>query len=616
MSKPAIPEMTPPQIRAVSGAARRRPAAATLSSPAAAEVAALNTPSAESPQPVSVKAPATFMLDRWLHAQEARLTQFLSPISLIQATMDWALHLANAPERRAYLAQQAFDNALRLNSRADWMNAPATDHRFKDPAWRQQPFDSYAQSFLLAEDWWRQATATTPGVSSPHTDLVAFMARQVVDMFAPSNFALSNPEVLRESVDRLGMNYIDGYKNWIDDLKNLLRSKAPGASANFIPGVNVAITPGKVIFRNELMELIQYTPTTDKVRPEPVLIIPAWIMKYYILDLSPDNSFIAYLVSQGFTVFCISWRNPDAAQAEVSLDDYRRLGIMAALDAVTRITDASRVHACGYCLGGTLLAIAAAQMARDDDRRFATLTLLAAQTDFTEAGELKMFTDESQLSMLDDVMWHQGYLDSAQMAGTFQILRANDLIWSRAIKTYLLGTREKPGDLIAWSEDATRMPYQMHSDYLHEMFLRNDLAEGRLKVDARTVAVSAIQVPMFVVGTETDHVAPWKSVYKINLLNEGEIRFVLTSGGHNAGIVSEPGHKGRHFRVATRLQGEPFEGPSEWQAKIPAQPGSWWPSYVAWLNERSGPRITAPQTGNAALGYAVLEDAPGGYVQK
>ena len=621
MSKLSNPSATRAQIRAVPDAAKRQSATTLTPPPAETEFDGTSAPSTQIPQSSTehnstVKAPTAFMLDRWLHAQEARLTQFLSPISLMQAARDWELHLANAPERRAHLAQQAWENALRMRSRADWIKPPSTDHRFQDPAWQRPPFDAYAQSFLLLEDWWGQATAPMPGVSSAHTDLVAFMARQILDMFAPSNFALSNPEVLRESVDRLGMNYIDGYKNWIDDLQNLLRGSPPSVSADFTPGINVAVTPGKVIFRNELMELIQYTPTTDKVRPEPILIIPAWIMKYYILDLSPDNSFISYLVSQGFTVFCVSWRNPDATLAEVSLDDYRRLGIMAALEAVTRICDTERVHACGYCLGGTLLAIAAAQMARDGDKRFATVTLLAAQTDFTEAGELRMFTDESQLSMLDDVMWHQGYLDSAQMAGAFQMLRANDLIWSRAIKSYLLGTREKPNDLIAWSEDATRMPYKMHSEYLHEMFLRNDLAEGRLKVDGRAIAISDIHAPLFVVGTETDHVAPWKSVYKINLLNEGEIRFVLTSGGHNAGIVSEPGHKGRHFRIATRLPGEAFAGPSEWQAKTTAQAGSWWPSYIDWLNARSGSPIAPPQTGHAALGYGILEDAPGGYVLK
>ena len=555
------------------------------------------------------------MLDRWLHAQEAVLTQFMSPISLIQATMDWALHLANAPERRLYLAQRAWDNVLRLPTKADWIKPAPTDHRFQNNAWQQPPFDAFMQSFLLLEDWWRQMTAPTPGVSAPHTDLVAFMTRQILDAVAPSNFIATNPEVLRVSLDRLGMNYVEGFKNWIDDLSKVMRADLTVASPDFVPGINVALTPGKIVLRNELMELIQYTPTTPNVRPEPILIVPAWIMKYYILDLSPHNSFIAYLVSQGYTVFCISWHNPDAAQAEISLDDYRRLGIMAALDAVTGICDTARVHTCGYCLGGTLLAIAAAQMARDKDTRLTSITLLAAQTDFTEAGELKMFTDESQLAMLDDVMWHQGYLDAAQMAGAFQMLRANDLVWSRAIQRYLLGTRETPVDLIAWSEDATRLPYRMHSDYLHQMFLRNDLAEGRMKVEGRAIAISDIHAPLFVVGTETDHVAPWRSVYKINLLNDGEVTFVLTSGGHNAGIVSEPGHVGRHFRIANRPAGEAFASPSEWQAKTGVQPGSWWPSYIDWLNARSGSAIAPPPLGRPERGFAPLADAPGTYVR-
>ncbi|MGH7227167.1 MAG: PHA/PHB synthase family protein, partial [Gemmataceae bacterium] len=351
----------------------------------------------------------------------------------------------------------------------------------------------------------------------------------------------TNPEVLAASVNESGRNFAEGFRNYIDDLRRAASGQPIDETSGFIVGKDVATTPGKVVLRNELIELISYAPATEQVRPEPLLIVPAWIMKYYILDLSPGNSLIRYLVSQGFTVFCISWRNPTAEMRNVGFDEYRRLGVMAALEAIGDICGEAKIHACGYCLGGTLLSIAAAAMGRNGDQRLATVTMLAAQTDFTEAGELQLFTDESQIALLDDVMWRQGYLDSSQMAGAFQMLRSNELVWSRLIKTYLLGEREQPNDLMAWNADATRMPYRMHSEYLHKMFLHNDLAEGRFRVEGRPIAISAIREPIFAVSTERDHVAPWRSVYKIHLLNEGDITFVLTSGGHNAGIVSEPG---------------------------------------------------------------------------
>ena len=381
-------------------------------------------------------------------------------------------------------------------------------------------------------------------------------------------------------------------------------------------GKDVAITPGKVVLRNELIELIQYAPMTKHVRPEPILVVPAWIMKYYILDLSPNNSLIRYLVSQGYTVFCISWRNPTAKLRNVTLDDYRRLGLMAALEAVTDICGEAKIHACGYCLGGTLLAIAAAAMGRDGDDRFATVTMLAAQTDFTEAGELQLFTDESQLALLDDVMWRQGYLDSSQMAGAFQMLRSNDLVWLRLIKTYLLGEREQANDLMAWNTDATRMPYRMHSEYLRRMYLHNDLAEGRYRVEGRPVAVSAIRGPIFAVSTETDHVAPWHSVYKIHLLNEGDITFVLTSGGHNAGTLSEPGHPRRHYRIEHRPAQGSFVSPEEWMAAAIEHDGSWWVDWVAWLNAHSGEPVPPPPLAAPEKGYPALADAPGLYVRE
>jgi polyhydroxyalkanoate synthase subunit PhaC len=555
-------------------------------------------------------------LDRLVHAREARFSGSLSPVSLMLAYLDWALHLTDAPGRKLELSQKAIQQWVRLWSPERWTAPAHGDHRFSDPAWSRPPFNLISQSFLLTEEWWRDATDGPPGVAKAHADVVSFATRQVLDVFSPSNFPLTNPEVLAATVRGSGSNFIKGFQNCVEDVGRAARGLPIDEVKGFAVGQDVAITPGKVVLRNQLIELIQYAPLTDKVRAEPILIVPAWIMKYYILDLSPTNSLIRYLVSQGFTVFCISWRNPAAELRDVTLEDYRQQGVMAALEAITDICGTSKVHACGYCLGGTLLSIAAAAMGRDGDERLATVTMLAAQTDFTEAGELQLFTDESQLALLDDVMWLQGYLDSSQMAGAFQMLRSNDLVWSRLIKTYLLGEREPSSDLMAWNADATRMPYRMHSEYLRRMFLHNDLAEGRYRVDGRPVAISAIRGPIFAVSTETDHVAPWRSVYKINLLNEGDITFVLTSGGHNAGIVSEPGHPHRHYRIEHRPEPGSFVSPEEWMAKASEHDGSWWVDWVAWLNAHSGEAISPPPLGAPDKGYPALADAPGAYVHE
>ena len=555
-------------------------------------------------------------LDQLFHAREARFTGSLSPVSLTLAYLDWAFHLANAPGRQLELAREAGRQWARLSSPGHWTTPARGDQRFSDPAWSQLPFNVISQTFLLAEEWWRDVTLGPPGVAKSHCDAVAFGARQILDVFSPSNFVATNPEVLAATAKESGWNFAKGFQNFLTDLGRVANGQPMDETHGFVVGRDVAVTPGKVVLRNELIELIQYAPTTDQVRPEPILIVPAWIMKYYILDLSPNNSLVRYLVSQGFTVFCISWRNPTADMRNVGFDDYRRLGVMAALEAIGDICGAAKIHACGYCLGGTLLSMAAAAMGRDGDERLATVTMLAAQADFTEAGELQLFTDESQIALLDDVMWRQGYLDSSQMAGAFQMLRSNDLVWSRVIKTYLLGEREQPNDLMAWNADATRMPYRMHSEYLHKMFLHNDLAEGRFRVEGRPIAISAIRQPIFAVSTETDHVAPWRSVYKIHLLNEGEITFVLTSGGHNAGIVSEPGHPRRHYRIERRpAQGE-FISPEDWMAAASEHEGSWWVDWVGWLNARSGAPVAPPPLSASDKGYPALADAPGAYVRE
>lgn len=431
-------------------------------------------------------------------------------------------------------------------------------------------------------------------------------------MLAPSNFAVTNPEVLEKAFQSGGENFVFGWQNWCSDLMQLLPAAKPVDDEQFVVGRTVAVSPGKVVYRNELMELIQYHPTTAKVRPEPILIVSAWIMKYYILDLSPQNSLVRYLTGQGFTVFAISWRNPDSKDREVAFEDYRKLGVMAALTAIGRILPDRKIHALGYCLGGTLLSIAAAAMARDGDDRFGTITLLAAQTDFTEAGELTLFINDSQVAFLEDIMWERGYLDTTQMAGAFRLLRSNDLIWSRLSHDYLMGERAPLSDLMVWNADATRLPYRMHSEYLRKLFLDNDLAEGRYHVDERNVSLSDIHTPMFVVGTLRDHVAPWRSVYKIHYQVDADVTFLLTSGGHNAGVVAPPGEAGHSYQVMTKAADAPYVGRDEWLKLAPHAEGSWWPEWSKWLEARSGECCDPPQIGlEDASG---LPDSPGDYV--
>ena len=563
-------------------------------------------------------------LDRAAGAAIAQMTAGLSPITILQAFSDWGHHLAFAPGKQLQLTAKAarkyvrlFDYAVR--SAGDRDAAPAIeplpqDRRFADPAWQQPPFNLLSQAFLLNQQWWHAATTGVGGVGSHHEDMVEFTARQMLDILAPTNFLTTNPVLQRKIVETGGQCLVDGFRHLIEDMQHLVRGLPPAGTDAFRVGETVATARGKVVYRNRLIELIQYAPTTDTVRPEPILIVPAWIMKYYILDLSPENSLVQWLTSQGFTVFMISWHNPDSEDRDLDMEAYRQLGPMAALDAVSAITGAPAVHAVGYCLGGTLLSIAAATMAREGDDRLASVTLFAAQTEFSEPGELGLFIDEGQLNLLEKMMWSRGYLDSGQMGGAFQILKSNDLVWSRILSEYLMSERAHLNDLMAWNADGTRMPYAMPSQYLRRLFLDDDLAEGKYKVNGRTIALSAIRRPLFVVGTERDHVAPWHSVHKIHLLTGAEITFVLTSGGHNAGIVSEPGHNGRRYRVLTRETDGLSYDPEEWERHAEKKQGSWWTEWGDWLASRSGAPGAPPSMGAADKGYAPIADAPGHYV--
>jgi polyhydroxyalkanoate synthase len=491
------------------------------------------------------------------------------------------------------------------------------DHRFGDPAWEKWPFVLWQQAFLSQEAWWQHATRQVRGMRSKNAARVNFMARQWLDVISPSNIPWLNPVIIERTLREVGANLIRGAGNLVEDLFRVATAESPAPHDGFRIGTNIAATPGMVVYRNDLIELIQYSPTTPSLVAEPVLIVPAGIMKYYVLDLLPEHSLVRFLVDHGFTVFMISWRNPTATDRDLTFDAYRTSGFKAALEAVNSIVPGPKVHACGYRIGGTLLSIAAATMVRDGDDRLASMTLLAAQTDFSEAGDLMLFVDESQIAFLEDMMWDQGVLDTQQMAAAFQALRPDDLVWSRMVREYLLGERDTISDLTVWNEDRTRLTYRMHSQYLRGLFLENRLTAGRYAVEGRVIALKDIHIPIFAIGTETDHVAPWRSVYKIHLFADTELTFVLTNGGHNAGILSEPGHRGRHYYIATRRPGDRYVDADTWTTRAQRTEGSWWPAWLNWLAERSASgKVAPPQFGSPSHGLTPLYPAPGLYVHQ
>ncbi len=561
-------------------------------------------------------------LDRAARAAAALMTGGVAPHAFLEAWSDWAQHLARAPGRQLELVERAQQNVLKLAAQVVSPDAaPAFtpkpyDHRFRHPGWQKPPFNAMQQGFLAAQDWWDYATDHLRGLRPQDADRARFMARQMLDLVSPSNFPALNPEIIEQTVRRRGANLSAGVAHFVHDFVNIATQAREPAPEGYKVGKDLACTPGEVVFRNELFELIQYTPQTAEVKAEPVLIVPAWIMKYYILDLSPHNSMVRYLVGQGFTVFMISWRNPGAEQADLSLEDYRKRGVMTALDIVNRIRPDARVHAVGYCLGGTILAIAAATMARDKDTRLASVTLMAAQVDFAEAGELLLFLDESQVAFLEDMMWERGYLDRPQMARTFSAIRSEDLIYSRAVRRYFLGQEDVPTDMGVWVSDTTRMPARMHSEYLRGLFLENRLSAGRFAVEGRVIALKDISAPMFVVATETDHIAPWKSVYKCQLFTDNDLTFALTSGGHNSGIVNEPAKARGHHRISRRPAGALYVGPDAWFSKNAPRTGSWWPDWIAWLERESSDTVPAPGIGAPDKGVTPICPAPGTYVHQ
>lgn len=550
-------------------------------------------------------------IDKIYQAQLAKFTAGISPAALATANFSWGAQLAQAPGTLMQLtlypllhATDFFNNLLNHDKPAE-----GNDVRFHTDSWRVYPWRLWAEQFLHIEDWLLKASDDIPGLSAPVKRIMHFKMRQILDAVSPSNFVLTNPDLFQETLRSNGKNLIRGTELAIQDMIEKLTGAPPAGAENFIPGKQVAITKGKVVFKNHLIELIQYEAQTKTVYKEPILILPAWIMKYYILDLLPHNSLANWLTQQGHTVFIVSWRNPSSKDRNLGLDDYYRLGAMAAIDTVTQLIPKTKIHLMGYCLGGTLAMITAAAMAKNKDDRIKSLSLLAAQGDFSEAGELLLFINKSEVSFLKNMMWQKGYLDTKQMAGTFQMLRSYDLIWSKMVQDYMHGTQRGLIALLAWNADATRMPYKMHSEYLEKLFLNNDFAEGRFSIEGEHIVAENIQIPAFVVSTEKDHVAPWKSVYKTHLLINSDITFVLTNGGHNAGIVSEPGHKDRSYHIRERKKDSTYIDPKTWLKEAATKKGSWWIAWHEWLVKQSNPRLVSPPVLNKKL-----PDAPGKYV--
>jgi polyhydroxyalkanoate synthase subunit PhaC len=562
----------------------------------------------------------TAELARAMRAQLATVSGGLAPDVYINAWWDWYLNLAKEPPTQMQMMQDALAKTIdtwtfSLRAASGEPLAPTEgDSQFSGDSWAQWPFNVYARSYRNYADWLQLAYSQVPGVAPEHARSLNFAASNALEAMSPSNYLATNPELLEATRTEAGANLVRGFKNWLEDVERTLGGKGAVGTGNFVVGKDVAATPGKVVMRNDLAELIQYGPTTDKVFAEPILIIPAWIMKYYVLDLSAKNSLVKYLVSQGHTVFIVSWKNPGASDRALGMDDYLKLGIRDVVDAVTQIVSQRKIHAVGYCIGGTLLSIAAAAYGAEGDQRLASVTLLAAQQDFSEPGELSVFISPSQLDMLEAVMERAGVLSSEQMAGAFTLLRSRDLLWTPAVNTYVRGKRESMNDLMAWNADGTRMPSRMHAQYLRQLYLNNDLARGEFRCEGRPIELAAIQVPMFVVGTETDHVAPWPSVYKARALTRSvDYTFLLTSGGHNAGIISGPVHPRRRHRVRTWLNAVDVLPPKTWFETTPPQAGSWWPVWQHWLAGHStDARVAPPPIGTAH--YRPIADAPGEYV--
>lgn len=573
------------------------------------------------------RAPTAEAIDHTFRAAVGKLSGGLSTAAFAAAWSDWAIQLGAAPAKQATLIADGLKRTqdfLAFNAHASRQETlsptadagPDADVRFSDGAWSQYPFNVWARGFQHSAAWLKSLPHDIDGLTEKNSNLIEFTVRQWLEALSPTNFLSTNPELIELTRREGGENLKRGVKHLLEDLARVTRKQGPVGTENFEVGKAVAATPGKVVYQNGLIELLQYAPTTNEVYAEPILIVPAWIMKYYILDLSAKNSMVKYLVDQGHTVYMISWKNPGPEDRDYGMDDYLDLGPLKALEVINAIQPGLKIHAAGYCIGGTLLSIASATLAGRGDDRLASVTLFAAQTDFSEPGELSLFINPSQLALLKAQMHEEGILDAKQMGGAFQMLRPRELIWQPMIQTYVKGARDPMIDLLAWNADGTRMPYKMHTEYLYRLYLDNELSSGRFPVHGVPVSLTNVTVPMFIVGTETDHVAPWKSVYKVSHLTRSrDFTFLLTSGGHNAGIVSGPVHPKRKHRVHTRTASDPSLSAEAWFEQVQPQAGSWWPVWQRWLATHSNAKVAPPTLGAERVGYPILGDAPGTYVR-
>jgi polyhydroxyalkanoate synthase subunit PhaC len=485
------------------------------------------------------------------------------------------------------------------------------DNRFKDPDWSNgQFFDFWKQSYLITSRWAEDLTRNTEGVDEKTRKRALFYLNQMSAALSPSNFAFTNPEVVRATLATNAENLVQGMTHFVNDLqqsKDLLRISQTDLSA-FEIGRNLAITPGKIVFQNDLLQLIQYTPTTGEVYERPLLVVPPWINKYYILDLVPEKSFVKWAVDQGFTVFLISWVNPDARLAQKTFEDYMREGILVAIDAVIRQTGSPTINALGYCVGGTLLASTLAYMAAKGDNRVTSASFLAAQVDFSEAGDLLIFIDDAQLKGLEEMMAEQGYLDGSRMAAVFNMLRPRDLIWPYVINNYLLGKKPFPFDLLFWNADSTRLPAANHAFYLREFYHLNRLSKGEMQFGDVRLDLGKVTIPIYELFTKEDHIAPAASVFRGSKLFGGPVRYAMAGSGHIAGVVNPPAKKKYQY-----WSGAPASSLQEWMATATETAGSWWPDWATWLAAYSGEKVPARDPSTGPL--KPIEDAPGSYVK-
>ena len=542
------------------------------------------------------------------------------------AFMEWFGHIMNDPQKiveiqlawwRDTFSLWQYTTQKFLGEEAEPVIAPdSRDKRFKDNSWQESVvFDFIKQSYLLSAKWMQQSITKAEEIDPQTLRKIDFYTRQFVDAMSPTNFLLTNPEVIKKTLETKGENIVRGLENMLEDLeqsKGTLRVSMTDTNA-FEVGKNLAITPGKVIFQNDLIQLIQYEPLTKNVNATPLLVIPPWINKYYILDLQADNSFLRWLVAQENTVFVISWVNPDESLSQKRFDDYMLEGTLAALDAIADATGEKDINAIGYCLGGTLLAITIAYLrSKKQEKRIKSATYLTTMIDFEEAGELSVFIDEEQLTALEQRMTQKGYLDGNDMAVTFNMLRANDLIWSFVVNNYLLGKDPFPFDLLYWNADSTRMPAQMHSFYLRNMYQKNLLKNpGGITIAGVPIHLEKITTPTYMLSTREDHIAPWKSTYAATSIYKGNIKFVLAASGHIAGVINPPIKNKYSYWVNDTLAATP----DEWFEKAKEYKGSWWNDWMQWAGQYAGNKVPARIIGNGQLFAKDFQDSPGTYVK-